>query len=67
VAQKAILATAYLEFYRKEAKERQGTRTDLKKKNFQKMFSGSQARDQAGQLLGASGRSVEKAAKIKAG
>ena len=50
--QKAILATAYLEFYRNEAKQRQGSRTDLRKQhpeNFFRKFG--KASDLVGKLV----------------
>lgn len=68
-SQRAMVAAALLEPFEKEARERQGERTDLKK-NFQENLPEgvkpqAQATDKAGEALGVSGRLVREAKVVR--
>jgi hypothetical protein len=65
VSQRSMIAARVRELYEQQAKERQGRRTDL----VENLPPGAQAqygkaRDQAGEVLGVSGKSVDHASKV---
>lgn len=70
-SQRATVAVEALLWLEKEAKKRQGTRTDLREnsQNFQERIpeslSGAQSRDQAANLVGSNGRYVSDAKRLK--
>lgn len=61
-SQKAVVALAYLPFYEEQAKERQGTRTDIVELIPQSDIG--TARDKLGETFGVSGRYIDKAKKL---
>lgn len=66
-SQKATVAVEVEPFLAKEAKNRQGTRTDLKQHcgNISTKLEVGKSRDKAGEIIGVSGRYVQDAKKIK--
>lgn len=64
-SQKATIAVDLKPFFAKEAKARQGTRTDINGVNLKALFPGSQSRDAAGKAIGVSGRYIDEAERIR--
>ena len=64
-SQRAMIGARLKEHYAEEAKERQGTKTDILE-NLPECSSAGDARDKAGAVVNVSGRSVDHASKVLA-
>ena len=61
--QKAMIGAGLLPYYEAQAKERQGTRTDLKQHIVEKIPQGK-SRDEAGKVVGVNGKYIDMATQI---